>query len=154
MVWSQEQDWGTHADLSWKIHHLEELQRGLHRECNSLKNQITFISSLANKLLGVIFQALAFKASPKSPPTENILSHVSQWFRSIATNTRLLWTQINILQCLRPPLLCIVLPTEIFGFLEEMRIRSISRTLNWRSSYWAWTVGKTVDGAGGCSGGR
>jgi F-box-like len=86
----------TPADLSWKIRDLEELQRGLHRERNSLKNQITFISSLPNELLGIIFEALAFKASPKSPPTEIMLSHVSQRFRNNATNTHLLWTQINI----------------------------------------------------------
>jgi hypothetical protein len=86
----------AHADLSWGIRDLEELQRGLHRERNFLLNQITLISSLPNELLGVIFEALAFKASPKSPSTKIILSHISQWFHSIATNMCLLWTQINI----------------------------------------------------------
>src|ERR1700733_12179888 len=86
----------AHADLSRKIRDLEELQRRLHRERNSLTNQITLVSSLPNELLGLIFEALGFEASPKSPPTEIILSHVSQRFRNIATNTHLLWTQINI----------------------------------------------------------
>jgi hypothetical protein len=86
----------AHSDLSRKICDLEELQRELHRERNSLKNQITPISSLPNEILSVIFEALAFTVSPKMPPTEIILSHVSQWFRNIATNTHLLWTQINV----------------------------------------------------------
>jgi hypothetical protein len=89
----------AHADLSQKICDLEELQRELHRERNSLKNQITPISSLPNEILGIIFEALAFTVSPKMPPTEIILSHVSQRFRNIATNTHLLWTQINVSNC-------------------------------------------------------
>jgi F-box-like len=91
------------ADLSRKICDLDELQRELHRECNSLnrernslKNQISPTSSLPNEILGVIFEGLAFTVSPKMPPTEIILSHVSQRFRDIATNTHLLWTQINV----------------------------------------------------------
>jgi F-box-like len=94
------------ADLSQKICDLDELQRELHRECNSLnrernslKNQVTPISSLPNEILGIIFEALAFTVSPKMPPTEIILSHVSQRFRDIATNTHLLWTQINVSNC-------------------------------------------------------
>jgi hypothetical protein len=89
----------AHADLSRKICDLEELQRELHRERNSLKNQITPISSLPNEILGVIFEALAFTVSPKMSPTEIILSHVSQRFRDIAMNTHLLWTQINVSDC-------------------------------------------------------